>query len=196
MRSLAAALAGLVILTACDTSGPDAPPPAQLVRGNHTSSPVVGEDLEISVTARDAESRVVPGEQVTWTASGGGSPAPGTSTTDENGVARTTWTIGSTAGEQTLLARARDVETSFTVTAVAGPAAELTITPDGGTLTSLGDSLELDLDARDEYGNAARRTGLKWSSSDPSVAEVTGAGVVIARKEGTARIEASLDDAT
>ena len=64
------------------------------------------------------------GTTVTWAAPGGGSVNPTTSATDATGIATTTWTLGSTAGTQSVTASvsgATGSPVTFTATASAVP---------------------------------------------------------------------------
>src|SRR5690606_6337471 len=126
MRNLVLVLVGLVTLTGCDSLfGPDDPPPSQLTRAAVPSSAMVGEVVEARVTVKDKDGKALKGVEVSWEASVGGNAAPASSDTDGDGVARTTWTLGPVAGQQTLRATVRDLETTFTVDAT--PAAVATL---------------------------------------------------------------------
>ncbi|MFL5384232.1 MAG: Ig-like domain-containing protein [Longimicrobiaceae bacterium] len=109
MRWAAAAL-GVVMLAACkDGTGLQARTPAQIsiINGDGREGKV-GTILSVPVIARvaDAQGRVAPGEVVSFTVlTGGGSVGAGSVTTDADGLARTTWTLGGAAGEQKLEAR-------------------------------------------------------------------------------------------
>ena len=190
-------LAVLLPLAGCDgVFGPDGPPPpARLHPAPLVSTAAVGEALTVRVTVQDESGDPVRGETVTWTVTGGGGIVdPVESTSGSGGAASTTWALGTAPGRQSITATVRDLEREFAVTTEAGPAALLTITPEAAVLESLGETLELDAVLMDGYGNAADRTGLQWSSSDPQVAEVTSEGVVIAHAEGEVDITAALGD--
>ena len=67
-----------------------------------------GTPLPKPMTARvtDSRGRSVPGEVVSFTVlTGGGSVGAGSVTSDVDGMARTTWTLGAAVGEQKLEAR-------------------------------------------------------------------------------------------
>lgn len=123
------ALAALVPL-ACgsDSSGPDSRVPAslQMVSGNGQSA-TVGSDLAapIAVKVLDKSGRPVPGASVSWdVVTGGGSVSPRSSTTDQEGQAQATWTLGTQAGQNTASASVSGVTAvTFTATATAGPPA-------------------------------------------------------------------------
>ena len=85
-----------------------------------------------SVVVRDVNNNPIAGISVTFVAmTGGGSVSPSSVTTGNDGTATlTSWTLGTTAGSNTLTASAAPVNdtTSFTFTATgtAGPAAHIT----------------------------------------------------------------------
>jgi hypothetical protein len=83
--------------------------------GTTLSAPIV-------VMAADGSGHILPNRVVTFTvASGGGSVSPTVVSTDANGLAQTTWTLGATPGTQTLNVSAPAVtSTILTVSATAG----------------------------------------------------------------------------
>jgi hypothetical protein len=104
---------------------PPPPPPSTLtlVSGDgQTAEPGTTLSAPIVVMAADASGHALPNRAVTFTVtSGGGSVSPTAATTDVNGRAQTTWTLGATAGMQTLNVSAPAVtSTVVTVSATAG----------------------------------------------------------------------------
>jgi uncharacterized protein YjdB len=67
--------------------------------------------------------------------------------------------------------------------------AAVTVSPASASLI-VGDSTRLTADAKDEKGNSVETGGVTWTSSDTTVAVVSSAGVVKARKPGTSKIKA------
>ncbi|NDI02182.1 MAG: hypothetical protein EBY57_10415, partial [Actinobacteria bacterium] len=112
-----------------------------------------------SVIVTDAQGNAVQGTSVTFAvASGGGSLAPsGTVTTDASGIATSpAWTLGTTAGSNTLTATSSGLTGSpvtFTATGEPGTAARLVIT--GSATQTAGSSQDLTITARDLYNNTA-----------------------------------------
>jgi subtilisin family serine protease len=89
----------------------------------------------------DVFDRPVSGATVTWTASGGGSLSPATTTSDAQGTASATWTLSPTPGVQAATATSAGPPVARAVfRASNGPSISggVTITP--GTLWSLGNS--------------------------------------------------------
>ncbi len=69
-------------------------------------------------------------------------------------------------------------------------ARSLTIAPGTATLTAIADTARLAAEVRDQDGRSLAGATVSWSSLDEAVATVSGAGVVTAVAEGTARIVA------
>lgn len=114
------ALAAAVFAMACrDSTGPD---PAILtpVTASNNQRGIAGFALSIPLSVRVTSSSGAPliGVTVTWTVtSGGGTVSPATSVTNDNGVAETRWTLGTTEGVQTVQATANGTSTTFSATA-------------------------------------------------------------------------------
>src|SRR5256886_530007 len=105
----------------------------------------------------------VAGVTVTWTpASGSGSVNPPTSTSNASGIASTAWTLGTQAGPQTVQATGAGSPVTFSATATAGAAAQLTITtPPSATATSGAPfNQQPVLQVRDAAGNAVGGAGV------------------------------------
>lgn len=112
-----------------------------------------------SVIVKNLAGAPVAGVPVSWAvASGGGSIAPASSTTDGAGVATAVRTLGTSAGTQTATASVGGLSGSpvvFTATAQAGAAARLVKTsldPQSGTVGQLVSSPPT-IRAEDQYGN-------------------------------------------
>lgn len=121
----------------------------------------VGQQLGevIVVRSEDQGGSPVPGVNVTFTvADGSGSVSAATVTSDADAMASTTWTLGTTAGIQTVTAAVEGTTTGWApiqATAVAGAAATLTkVSGDGqsGT-TGLALSEPVVVKLEDQYGN-------------------------------------------
>lgn len=114
----------LAILTACGETGPSerlAPASVTNVTGIPLTGPA-GEALAERVVVRvaDAAGNPLPGVTVTFAVTASGSVVdPATVVTDDQGEARTRWTLGSTPGQQTLTVTAGGI-TILQITATAG----------------------------------------------------------------------------
>src|SRR5207247_8112314 len=105
----------------------------------------------------------VAGVTVTWTPpSGSGAVNPPTSTTDGSGIATTRWTLGTAAGPQTVQATGAGSPVTFSATATAGAAAQLTITTPPSATAASGAPCNQQpvLQVRDAAGNAVGGAGV------------------------------------
>ena len=159
------ALASALAVAACGGSDSTTPQPGValakssgdsqtvLAGGDATAQPIV-----VKVTSGGTP---MPGEIVYWSAaSAGGSLDPVTSTTDANGLARTTFLSPAIAAVDTVRATAaRSPATGFVVTIVADTTTgTLSAFAGDGTATLVGHSVTLSAKATDLYGNA--RSGI------------------------------------
>jgi hypothetical protein len=129
-----------VLIASCGGGGGNSSATAQehlasvsIVDGNNQTA-VVGTQLPLPLVARlmSASGQVLPGTVVNFVVtSGGGSVFGGAETSDGNGLVRERWTVGTTAGPQTLEVRAVDstgtavVYATFGATGIAGAAASV-----------------------------------------------------------------------
>ena len=125
-----------VLFTATALAG--VPATVTIVAGNNQSA-LAGTVLPVapSVQVRDNRGNAVSGTTVSFiVSSGGGTVSPATVTTNGAGVATvTSWTIGTTVGAQTLIARVAGVpDVLFNATSTAGAPANLT----ASTVTAIG----------------------------------------------------------
>ena len=169
----AAGLAGSsVTFTATATVGP----PASLVKSS--GDPLTGQvgttlATPHEVLVRDAGANPVSGVRVDWrAATGGGSVNPSFSTTDVNGHATTTRTLGVTPGTQTTTATATlqsgPATVTFTITATIGGASRMT--KNGGDLQkdTVGATLPvpLSVSVTDDFNNPVGNVTIGWSVID------------------------------
>jgi len=118
--------------------------------------------LQARVT--DAGGSPVAGQAVAWAVASGGGTLSATSTaTDAQGVAQVTWTLGTTAGTQTVTAAAGGLSGSpatFTAQAGAGPAVAGSSTLSAGSLSLVAaGTTTLTVQLRDANGNAVSTGG-------------------------------------
>jgi len=136
-RRFALGMALLGLACGGDGGGTQPPgPPADLVKsGGDGQSWYFNNPLPtaLSVTAVDVDGRAVPGVVITWAvASGGGSVTPTQSTTNANGVATTTDSIGGSTIQMV----------NATFTGLAGPVSftEQATTPPTAAVVNVGDN--------------------------------------------------------
>lgn len=170
-------LAAVVLATACggDSVGPpDALEP--LTAGPLTGT--VGAPLPVPIRLRavDAQGKAVPGTVVTFSVTQGGGRVDvgGTAvpsivdTTDGNGEAAVTWTLGTDAAQSHVLtASANGVNpTLFTATAVAGPAAGVLTDESSAFVAPAGGPTDEPLVVLvvDAYDNPVSGAAVSWSA--------------------------------
>ncbi|MDR9390332.1 MAG: invasin domain 3-containing protein, partial [Wenzhouxiangella sp.] len=116
--------------------------------------------LKVKVTDASTSNNPVDGATVQF--AGDGSASPETAVTDSSGIAETTWTLGETAGTQTLTATLPGATTDsdtvdFTATAGPGPFDQLGLSVgDQRLLTTI--PFDLDVTLQDEFGNTTTHT--------------------------------------
>lgn len=128
------------------------------------STPVSG----TSVLVFDQNGTALSNATVTWTVtSGAGTVSSATSTTDANGLASITWTLGTASGANTLVASlAGGASVTITATGVAGAVSTLTVVSGADQSISAGSSTDaLIVKAADQYGNAITGQSIDWTTS-------------------------------
>jgi hypothetical protein len=130
--------------------------------------------LEVLVT--DALGNPVSGVTVNWAPSGDGTANPPSSQTNANGIASTEWTLGTTAGGQTLGASATGAgSVTFNATAEAGAAANIAVESGDGQTGTVGQTLGAPLEVlvTDAFGNAVSGVTVNWAPSGDGTASPT-----------------------
>ncbi len=201
----------LMAVGACTEPDPRHPYAVGIVPGS-VQQGEVGLPIDVAVQVTDSFGRSVPNASVTFELTTAptqgftaGSIEPVTAETDEAGVARTRWTLGTRAGEQTLRTWAGSAGGSTTpnvtvsATARAGAATSLAPASDAIVAITVGDSVRVAVVATDRYGNVASPSpsSLTWQVSDLSVASVSRtelppdtAAMVVANAGGATVLEA------
>ncbi len=164
-------------------------PGLQVVSGGDQSG-TVGKSLPspLVVELRDPQGVPVQGATITWSASGNGSTAASSTTTDEGGRAQVTWTLGTVAGAQQATATAAGGTVTFAATARPGPAASITVKPASPSV-SVGQTVAFDASGVDAYGNQLDPRWV-WSTDNSGIATVTAQGVATGVSPGTVVIRA------
>jgi adhesin/invasin len=122
----------------------------------------------LSIRVLDQYGNAVPNVAVTWTPSAGTS-APGAASTDANGEASATWTLGQSVGSHTLSAAVSGAPAAeFTAIARAGAVSSLTVVGGGGQLAIAGSTLptSVTVHARDAFGNSVSDASITFAASD------------------------------
>lgn len=185
-----AALVAASICIACDNSTAPAGPPSALHPVTAASfNAVAGTTIPGGVTVRavDARGNSVSGARVAFTVTAGdGTVAPHLVLSGADGTAHAEWTIGQTAGQNSLLASIEGVDstTTFSATGTTGPAIAVVAAPHilrfpVGTTTGIFAGAVVD-----QFGNAissattyvSRNTSLVTASATGVVTVVAGSG--------------------
>lgn len=163
-------------------------------------SATAGTELEDSLAVRviDRHGDTVAGVAVEFVVTqGDGAVSPASTETDEAGIARAAWTLGSAAGENTVEARVAGVDEPvvFSATGQTGSIASVSITPETIRLASLGESEAASAQAVDANGNVVASPSISWRVLGRGVATVDSDGVVRAVANGSTRLVASVGGA-
>jgi hypothetical protein len=115
---------------------------------------------------------------VSWSiVSGGGSVQPTTSTTDAQGYAQATWTLGTTPGGKVARATVSNVgAVDFAATAQPGAVASILVAPASASVQT-GATQQFSATARDQFGNTLSGVSYTWSSTAMGVATVSASGL-------------------
>ena len=139
-----------------------------IVDGNdQTAAPRATLPKDLVVQVVDQSGNPVVSAPVTWVVTaGGGTVAPTTGTTDENGRAATKWTLGASVGINTAQAVVSGVgQAEFTATAAAGTASQIRIVSGDGQTGQAGTRLGSALVVRvlDEGDNPVSGVAVSWT---------------------------------
>ena len=211
-RVLSIALAACVISAVASCAGDGGSPtgsdsnapPGKQARSNGTQlvlasggdqTGVAGQPLANPVAVRvlDASLRPVSGATVNFIARDG-SVDPSQASTDADGYARTTWTLGANAGSQELRVAGTGGTTLVIAATAVAPAkvARVRVIPDSLVL-SRGATGGLTAVAYDSTGAVLTGRAVTWASSDSVIATVSATGTVTAVSPGTATVTATVD---
>jgi adhesin/invasin len=130
-----------------------------------------------------------PGATVTWETNGNGTTDPATSITSSTGVATTTWTLGTAAGQQAVQASFGATSATFTATAEPGPAASFGIGSGDSQSAGINSAFSQVLAAQvtDQYGNGIEGIQVNWAVQSGSV--TIGAGSSVTNTSGLAALQ-------
>lgn len=178
----------VAVLISCGGGNGGTPPSTRAIAKTSTNSgdgqsgtvgqPLVN-PLRVVVTEDGAP---LAGATVAWaTTAAGGSVGAASAATGADGVANTTWTLGTVSGAQSAsatLSGASGSPVAFTATATADAAATLAKAAGNNGDNQTGEinsQLALPVQAKvtDQFGNAAAGTGVNWSATGASVSAPT-----------------------
>jgi len=161
-----------LILAACSnnkttTTAPATPVATKIVNKSGDTPLVapVGTNVisAASVQVLDQNGNPMPGVTVTWTAYDGSSVPVPNSITDESGIAVADWALGTVAGVDSLQASVSpSLTTYFVGTAQPGPVAKLVEVAGDQQQIAEGGTVQLVVQAVDQYGNAVANASVVW----------------------------------
>jgi len=139
-----------------------------------------GQTVQLTATARDASGNTLSGRVMTWTSTN-------TSVVTVNGSGLVG---GAGAGSATITATSEGQSGTSTVTVTFVPVASVTVTPASASV-QVGQTVQLTATPRDANGNALSGRAVTWSSTNTTVATVSGTGLVRGATAGSATITAT-----
>jgi uncharacterized protein YjdB len=157
-------------------------PVASLSISPGTGALNVGQSLQLSATARDADNNVLPGRSITWI-----SGAPSVATVTQGGLVTAVGT-----GSALIFAAAEGISASISITVTSVGVASVRVTPSPGTVQQ-GRTLQLTAEALDAGGRVLTGRSVIWNSATPTVASVSSTGLVTGISVGTANVTATID---
>lgn len=147
----------------------------------------VGSQTQVTATAKDAGGTTLTGVAISFATSN-----PAVASVSSSGlvtaIAPGTVNISATSGAITGSA-------SLTVNAALVPVASVTVTPAAGTVT-IGGTMQLTATLKDAGGATLSGRTITWSSSNPTVANVSSSGLVSAVSVGVTTISAKVEGVT
>lgn len=172
--------------TETGTEVEDTDPIASVTSATTVADRTVGDTVTVSFTVLGASGAALPGESVTFSATGGGSVSPAAATTDGTGSVATLWTLGTTAASQSVTASAGGRTGTVTTTPMADAPSQLTASSGSGQSGAPGTMLSSPLvaTATDPFGNPVQGVTVTFTAE-------TGGGSVdpstdVTRADGTA----------
>jgi trimeric autotransporter adhesin len=142
----------------------------------------LGQSLQLTATARDADNNVLPGRIITWI-----SGAPSVATVTQGGLVTAVGT-----GSALIFAAAEGIAASVSITVTSVGVASVRVTPSPASVQQ-GRTLQLTAEALDASGSVLTGRSVSWNSMTPTVASVSSTGLVTGIAVGTANVTATID---
>lgn len=166
--------------SACDDGTTPLGSVANVVVSPSSGSVQVAQTLQLVATARDAAGNVLTDRPITWSS---GNPSIAS-------VSTVGLVTGVAEGSATITATCEGTSGSASVTVSRVPVASVEVSPSAGSM-HVGETLQLSATAKDAGGRILTDRTFAWSSSDVSVATVSGTGLVTSEDLGIATITAT-----
>jgi len=147
-----------------------------------SASPRVGETVQLSAAAKDALGNVLPGEPIAWSSS-----AASVASVSSGGLV-----TANAIGTATITAASGARSGIATITVIPEPIASIVVAPSSDTLL-VGETVQLTPTVRDVNNNIVTDRTLSWASASPTVASVSGTGLVTGISDGVTTVTASAD---
>jgi len=148
-------------------------------------SVVIGQTVTLVATLKDVSGNVLTGRPLSWN-----SLNTGIATVSQTGVVTAV-----AIGTATITATVDGKTGSATINVIPVPVATVTVTPPTASITTL-QTATLSATMKDANGNVLNGRVVSWTSSNPVVATVSQAGVVIGLAPGTTTITATSETKT
>jgi len=155
-------------------------PVAALSVAPSSATIVVGATTQLQPTTTDSAGNVLTGRTVTWSSNNGS-----VATVSGSGLV-----TGAGTGSATITATSEGQSGTSSLTVSTVPVASVTVSPTSPSLQT-GQTGQLTATPRDANGNPLSGRVVTWSSSDTTIAKVSGSGLVTARAGGTATVTAT-----
>ena len=180
---------GILVLSACGETSVNTPlPAARMEAVGGAPEGAAGAPLPIEIQVFSADDQPLPGAALTFAASSGGSVSPASATSDGDGIARTTWTLGETAGQQTLTVTSGGVSSPITATVTAGAPASVALAAGDNQTAPAGSAVPTAPSVRvtDAFGNLVAEAPVSFSVLSGG-GQVTG-GIRLTNAQGLATV--------
>src|SRR2546428_269069 len=155
-------------------------PVASVAVSPASASVTVGQTVQLTATPKDAGGNALSGRVVTWATSNGA-----IATVSASGVV-----TGAAAGSAMITATSEGQGGTAAITVLSAPVASVTVSPASAGVT-VGGTTQLTVTLKDASGNPLTGRVVTWVSSAPTVATVTGTGLVSGVTAGSAMITAT-----
>src|SRR2546425_12019223 len=155
-------------------------PVASVAVSPASASVPVGQTVQLTATPKDAGGNALSGRVVMWATSNGA-----IATVSASGVV-----TGAAAGSAMITATSEGQGGTAAITVLSAPVASVTVSPASAGVT-VGGTTQLTVTLKDASGNPLTGRVVTWVSSAPTVATVTGTGLVSGVTAGSATITAT-----
>jgi len=180
-----AVAAFLALVAACGGGGGGGEPVRTVTTvtvSSPTSTPKQGDTVQLTAVARDQFGDVVPGTTATWSSS-----APTVATVSTTGLLQAL-----AGGSVAVTATINSVPGTLTLTIT--PRVTTTVTVSSPTASpSVGETVQLTVVARDQFGDVLAGKAVSWSTSDANAATISATGLLQAVAPGTVVATATID---